>query len=69
MPYLVEQIEVNKKSFWVLFYSAKYTSDQWRLQKIFEFFSQKVEIFVFRPPHGIGEKSEVNKKSLLNPLS
>ena len=41
------------------------------LQKIFEIFFQKNnEIFVcFDPPYFIGEKNEVNKKSLLSALS
>ena len=39
------------------------------LRKILKNFSQKFEIFMFRPLDCIGEKSEVNKKSLLSALS
>ena len=40
-PYLVEQNEVNNKSFLSAFHSAKSISNQFRTSKNFQFFSQK----------------------------
>ena len=49
-PYLVEQNEVNKKSFLSAFHSAKSISNHFRTSKNFQIFSQKnLKILKFFP--------------------
>ena len=62
-----EKHEVRKKSFLVLFYSAKSISVQFTIWELFQvFFSKKHQFFsLFRTLYCKGEKHEVRKKSFL----
>ena len=61
-----EKHEVRKKSFLVLFYSAKSISVQFTIWELFQFFFSKHQFFsLFRTLYCKGEKHEVRKKSFL----
>ena len=68
-PTWLNKLKSIKNHFCALFHSAKSISGHFRTSKKFEIFFQKIRNFyMFRPLYYLGEKSEVNKKSLLSAL-
>ena len=67
-PTWLNKVKSTKNHFCALFHSAKSISGHFRTSKNFEFFFKIRNFYMFRPLHYLGEKSEVNKKSLLSAL-
>ena len=63
-----EKYEVRKKSFLVLFDSAKSNSDHFTLSNFSIFIFKNKFFYCFDPLYCTGEKSAVSKKSLFSPL-